>query len=316
MENLSLAEVDVICASLAQATTIQEVKQTIDAASAFQVWLKKASKEKEANLRIAEHIIRSERKLGWMLKEAKTVGQITKTNTLHRDHVPDENMISFTLKEVGITRKLSMRAQQIAEILPDEFERVIGEGRKIGKLSRNLFTKKSVAAKKEISSNGAAPEIEVKTEELLPKEQKKVESVIQQYKKSLEDQLKVQVQNIEAEISRRVKEILSDSIGPHYKKEQELARRLITARKGIMTRKQYNKIRACLHTDREASPDEKNQAFILFTSFEKYLLKEADSPTEFVNIPSTSAEWDAVKNQTTEARKQKNKSKMGTVKVR
>ena len=56
-----------------------------------------------------------------MLQAAKATGQISKTNTLHRDHIPDENMM-FTLKKVGIDPKLSMRAQRIASVPTDEFD--------------------------------------------------------------------------------------------------------------------------------------------------------------------------------------------------
>jgi hypothetical protein len=59
-----------------------------------------------------------------MVCAAKAAGQISKTNTLHRDHVPNENMM-FTLRGAGISRKLSMLCQQIASIPKDEFEKAI-----------------------------------------------------------------------------------------------------------------------------------------------------------------------------------------------
>ena len=55
------------------------------------------------------------RKLGAMIAAAKAAGQITKVHNRPKSVVPDENN-AFTLEEIGITRKESMRAQRIAAV--------------------------------------------------------------------------------------------------------------------------------------------------------------------------------------------------------
>jgi hypothetical protein len=52
-----------------------------------------------------------------MLVAAKAAGQITKIPVRNRSHIPNENMCIFTLEELGIDRKLSMRSQQATQSL-------------------------------------------------------------------------------------------------------------------------------------------------------------------------------------------------------
>jgi hypothetical protein len=58
-----------------------------------------------------------------MLQAAKAAGQITKTNKLHRDHVAGDDMMTFTLEDTGISRDLSSKAQKIAAISKEDFEK-------------------------------------------------------------------------------------------------------------------------------------------------------------------------------------------------
>jgi hypothetical protein len=77
----------------------------------------------------------AERKLGGILYAAKAAGQITKAHNPKNKHdVVDNDIMSFTLKQAGISRDLSSRAQRIADVSSDEFEKVITAGRQAGKL--------------------------------------------------------------------------------------------------------------------------------------------------------------------------------------
>lgn len=72
---------------------------------------------------------------------------------------------------------------------------------------------------------------------------------------------------------------------PEYYKE------VIEARKGIMTKADFTKIRRCLHPDWVQDVERKpvyETAFHLFTKLEKLLLNEKDSPTTFTTMPKTS----------------------------
>jgi hypothetical protein len=61
-----------------------------------------------------------------MLKAVKEAGQITHAHATRNQHgsfgvVPHQNNTKVKLSETGITRKESMRAQQLASIPQDEF---------------------------------------------------------------------------------------------------------------------------------------------------------------------------------------------------
>jgi hypothetical protein len=115
------------------------------------------------------------------------------------------------------------------------------------------------------------------------------------------------------DVSAKAKEFLANTIGPILQKEQREARWIMKSRHGVMTRKEFNQIRACLHGDRTPSVQEKEHAFALFTSFEKFLLREKESPTTFTYIPQTKDEWDALRKQVMEERRRKAKNKTTTI---
>jgi len=129
----------------------------------------------------------------------------------------------------------------------------------------------------------------------------KLELAIKQHKAKLTAEWRVA-------LTKRIDEILTNTIGPKLKREQESARRVLEKRKGIMDRKTYRLITSCLHPDRVLDETLKPvyaRAFDLFRSVKILLLDEKNDPTEFVGIPSTLAQWDVLKRQANEARKTK-----------
>jgi hypothetical protein len=147
MQDLSLAKLDEVLLAIEAATTVQEIKSTIDAAIAIGVYTKQAKLGKDIELRAAEYILRAERKLGEMLTAAKAAGQIghgsksTGENQYTRGVVPKENNTSFTLDQAGIDRKLSSKAQKLAAIPKGDFEEKVAEGKESGKLTSNTVMK-------------------------------------------------------------------------------------------------------------------------------------------------------------------------------
>jgi hypothetical protein len=133
--------------------------------------------------------------------------------------------------------------------------------------------------------------------------QQKLETAIRQHKQKLAAQYRL-------DVVAEAKEFLATTIGEQLRKEQKEARRIMESRKGIMKREAYRKILACLHPDRinQFITDPKlrqayDEAWHLFRALEKLLLNEKESPTEFIGIPKTVAEWDALRRKTSEARK-------------
>lgn len=148
-------------------------------------------------------------------------------------------------------------------------------------------------------------EVEITPEMLSLTDRQKLDLAIQQHKEKLD-------REFFNKVNARVQEFLEQTLGPILQKEQDEAKRIMEARKGVMDRKAYRKILSCLHPDRVSDAEQKKlyeQAFLIFTVLEKRLLDEKNSPTTFVNIPKTSSEWDELKRQAANVRKTKSKSK-------
>jgi hypothetical protein len=98
-------------------------------------------------------------------------------------------------------------------------------------------------------------------------------------------------------VNDKVREFLEDTILPRHRKEQEEAKRVMNARRGIMDKATFNKIRRGLHPDSRNSISDKMlaEAFDAFMGLEKLLLNEKDSPTTFGKLPDNMAEWEKMK---------------------
>lgn len=233
-------------------------------------------------------------------------------------------------KQSGVSGRLIRRVKAIKERDPERFEEV-----RTGKLevrdAERAFAREDHAAsvkkcKEERGQETAADEINRLHKELtesgfdinklevpaghtdyqgwLVIAQQKLELAIRQCKEKLASEF-------HQAVNARVEEFLEQTIMPKLQEEQNEARRIINSRKGIIDRKTYKKILSCLHPDRVTDSQLKQlyeEAFRLFSVLEKRLLDEKNSPTQFVNIPKTKADWDELKRQAATARKTKLKS--------
>ena len=86
---------------------------------------------------------------------------------------------------------------------------------------------------------------------------------------------------MQAEVSARV-----DAVTRQSKRAEADARRVLNARKGIITRADYDVIRSCLHPDSRLSVSDSKlaKAFRIFNEAEILFLNENDLPT--TNLPS------------------------------
>jgi len=115
-----LTKYNAACTALAEARTVDEVKDMRDKAFAMQAYAKQA-KNRQLETDAAEIRIRAERRLGEMLVEApKNKGATgSKVTGSKREPLKDKTP---TLSDMGITKKLSARSQKIAAIPAPEFE--------------------------------------------------------------------------------------------------------------------------------------------------------------------------------------------------
>jgi hypothetical protein len=116
--------------------------------------------------------------------------------------------------------------------------------------------------------------------------QEKLDAAIRQHKRKLDLEFDERVRE------RYLKDL--EEVGlPHYTKKIEKLERLIYARRGVMDKVTYNKIRFCLHSDHiqdQAMKRRYDEAFNIFNGLEKLLLDEKNSPTPLQRMPRTVAE--------------------------
>ncbi len=117
--------------------------------------------------------------------------------------------------------------------------------------------------------------------------QQKLDAAMRQHKALLDASFRQAV-------NARTKEFMENTYLPQHRKEQAEAKAIMNRRAGIMTKAVFNAIRRGLHPDSRLSISDKvlGEAFDAFMALEKRLLKEEDSPTTFVDIPASLAEWD------------------------
>jgi N6-adenosine-specific RNA methylase IME4 len=132
---------DEACRMLAEAAAVDEVLDMRSKADALRIYARQA-KNRDMEINAAQIRVRAERRLGEMLiQQRESVGLATGAAGIGKaaSAVPEEYSTQpMTLAEVGIDRKLSSRAQRIAEIGPVRFEALMammreqaGEGRVI-----------------------------------------------------------------------------------------------------------------------------------------------------------------------------------------
>lgn len=141
--NTSLVRYDAACHALAEARSVDEVKQIHDKAVAVQAYARQAN-DKQLEADAYEIRKRAEDRAGYLLKEMAARGErdIGKGgDRKSRSH--DVTVIPPRLSDLGITKMQSHRWQQFSELPTAEKERVIKEGREevIKSIERSVMAK-------------------------------------------------------------------------------------------------------------------------------------------------------------------------------
>jgi phage N-6-adenine-methyltransferase len=133
---MQLVKLDEAKRALAEASTLQEIKDIRDKAEAIRQYVKVAGYHLGYQNQAAETKLRAERKAGELLKkmEKNKGGQPSEKNRAH--DVPG----TPTLKDLGIHRLQSQRWQQIADLPEESFENKIEEVKqKYEELTQSIF---------------------------------------------------------------------------------------------------------------------------------------------------------------------------------
>lgn len=128
--------------------------------------------------------------------------------------------------------------------------------------------------------------------------QEKLAVAIRQHQRRLDLEFE---QRLGSEIKRRVDEMVL----PSYNESKRHYDAVLSARKGILKRVEFNKLLRCLHTDtaRQVSDEDLNDALNLILRHKVVLLCEADEPTATPPLPKTYEELMALKQKVSEERR-------------
>lgn len=168
----------------------------------------------------------------------------------------------------------------------------------------NIVMRTSVAREQGYREGRADPLIDPAS--LSPSAQQKLDAAIRQHKRKLELEIIQEREGLTAEFDRyRI-----DWLRTLNERQAEYDA-VISARKGVMTRRAFDAIRRCLHPDSRQSVSEERlaEAFRLFSKLEIKLLAESEHPTRRFN-PADLLE---AKMKADEARRAKANGKRGVV---
>ena len=116
----ALLKYDAACRALAEASTIDEVKDIRDKAEAMRLYARQA-KNTELEERAAVIRLRGERRLGEMLADAKEAGQLRPGHPRKKNGSDSEPLERIKLEDYGIDKKLSSDAQRLAALSEEHF---------------------------------------------------------------------------------------------------------------------------------------------------------------------------------------------------
>lgn len=130
MEAAEIVLVDGARKALAQAKTIDEIKDVRDKAEAIRKYVKQAGYSLEAQNDAAEIKLRAERKAGETIQQMQENGQLA---TRGGDQKTKSHDVTLNLSDLGL-HKMQSRRWQLAAAIPDErFEQHVAEVRDAGK---------------------------------------------------------------------------------------------------------------------------------------------------------------------------------------
>ena len=113
--------------ALAEASTIDEIKEIRDKAEAVKAYAKKARLGREIVLRAASIKVRAERKLGQILRKTPLADSSPGNQHSRRPDVSHDATGPPRLKDLGITRSDSSRFQQISRLPKAIFDRHVAD---------------------------------------------------------------------------------------------------------------------------------------------------------------------------------------------
>jgi hypothetical protein len=129
-----LAKLDRCVALLAECQTAEQAKKFADLCEAARIYAKRVGASREVVNRAAEYKLRAERKLGeFLAKSEKATGTAGLGRPKKGGSSREPPKGTPTLSEIGISKKVSSRAQKLAAVPVDVFEASIVQAKEASK---------------------------------------------------------------------------------------------------------------------------------------------------------------------------------------
>lgn len=154
---MELTKYDLACRALAEARTVDDVLEFKNRLDAFKEYHRRAGNF-EVVVNAIELVARAQRRLGEMLDEMKDLGQLRVGNPGFANGKTTQPLDRKTLKELEITKYLSMQCQKLASFPLDRFERYIATWREKALEDEKIIAFDPFAKNKERSERRAARE--------------------------------------------------------------------------------------------------------------------------------------------------------------
>ena len=149
---MNLIKYDAACKAIAEAKSLDEVKDIADKALALKEYARQA-KNKQGEIDFAEVRMRAERKWGQMYSEAeKHEGGRPITGNTVRPVIETP-----TLKDMGVDKRFSSKAQKIGTIPDGKYEELVGEWRDRVQLENERVTTRLIRESDKVEPKEAPP---------------------------------------------------------------------------------------------------------------------------------------------------------------
>lgn len=136
----ALLKYDAARRAIAEAKAVDEVKDIRDKAEAIRIYAHQA-KNREMEINCAEIRFRAERRIGEIKAEFRAAGKLHKGGKPPQE-TPDtvSEVKKIKLSDLGVDERMSRRVDELAEIEPDSFERLVARWRAIQEKSKDRVT--------------------------------------------------------------------------------------------------------------------------------------------------------------------------------
>ena len=124
----SLIRYDAACRAIAEAKAVDEVKDIRDKADALRLYWRQA-RNREAEIAMAEIRFRAERRIGEIKKDLRAAGELHEGGRPPKTSAPGAAVSKIKLSDLEIDEHASRRCEQLADIEPNSFDRLVARWR-------------------------------------------------------------------------------------------------------------------------------------------------------------------------------------------